>query len=451
MNNFQRISIVGNGLSAWMACAFMAKQLQHTGTKITLHIGVEAEAATDIQSPLPLIHDFFKAIDVSPDVWAGDIKFHPKLGSAYIFDDKPPFFHIWGQYGAPIGPIECHQVVVRYRQLKQYVDLNKLSIGSASVLAGRFKKPTQNSQSIFSTYDSSWSFETAAFLDFLKSLSMKCGVEISEEKIHKVGFDGGCYVLGESNTPHISDYLINTVPGLVVGDQGAESWFASLPFALKSQVKKNNALSPLVNKVKVLDDSSWLCEITHRNHAVLNIYQLVGQDSGEIYVQKKPRASLYLNFGPAMANMYSPIFTPIDLNLITLKLLLRYFPSPSDGVSVVNEFNKAMLSSLENLRDVTQLCLHELSSKNNQEFSKMALSKQAKYKANLFKSRGRYPLLENEFFKTEWQIWLLLGLGFKVDDVEPMVSFIDCDTIKEHIRKIEESIMKNLPLIPLVD
>lgn len=451
MNNFERISIVGNGLSAWMMCAFMAKQLQHTGTKITLHIGVGAEAAADIQSPLPLINDFFKAIDVSPDALTRGGKFHPKLGSAYLFDDKHPFFHIWGQYGAPIGPIEFHQVVMKYRQLKQSVDLNKLSIGSASVLAGRFQKPTHTTQSIFSTYESSWSFETEYFLDLLKTISMECGVEIREEKISKVGFDNGCYVLGESNIAHNSDYLINTVLGLMEEDQGTESWFMSLPFELKSQVKKNNALSALVNKVKVLDESSWLCEITHRNLAVLNVYQFAGHDSGDIYVHQKPRAPRYLNFGPAMANMYSPLFTPIDLNLIAIKLLLRYFPSPSDGFSVVNEFNKALRSSFENLRDVTQLCLGEFFSNSNQENSKIALSEQAEYKANLFKHRGRYPLLENEFFKTEWQIWLLLGLGFEFDDVEPMVCFVDCEAIKKHIIKVEESIMKNLSLIPLVD
>jgi hypothetical protein len=451
MNNFERISIVGNGLSAWMMCAFMAKQLKHTDTKITLHTGVVAEAAEDIQSPLPLINNFFKAIDVSPDALTGVAKFHPKLGTAYLFDDQHPFFHMWGQYGAPVGPIEFHQVVMRYKLLKQSVDLNKLSIGSASVLAGRFQKPAQNTQSIFSTYESSWSLGTEAFLALLKSISMTCGVEISEEKISKVVFEGGCYVLGESTIPHHTDYLINTVPGLIEGDQRAKSWFMSLPFELKSKVKKKNTLSALVNKVKVLDETSWLCEITHRDLSILNVYQFVDQDSGAIYVHEKPRTPRCLNFGPAMANMYSPVFTPIDLNLVALELLLRYFPSPSDGYSVVNEFNKTLVSSFENLRDITQLCLGELFSKNNPENSKIALSEQAAYKANLFKHRGRYPLLENEFFKAEWQIWLLLGLGFKVDNVEPMVSRVDNEVIKQHIFRVEESIMKNLSLIPLVD
>lgn len=451
MNNFERISILGSGLSAWMVCAFMAKQLQHTGAKITLHTGVMAEAATDIQSPLPLINDFFKAIDASPDALHGSSRCHPKLGTAYLFDDKHPFFHIWGQYGAPIGPIEFHQVVMKYGQLKQPVDLNKLSIGSASVLAGRFQKPTQNLQSIFSTYESSWSFETEAFLAMLKSISMSCGVEISEEKISKVVCGDKCYVLGESNIPHHSDYLINTVPRLIEGNPGTESWFAGLPFELKSQVKKNNALSALVNKVKVLDETSWLCEITHRNRAILNVYQFATQDSGDVYVHEMPRGPRCLNFGPAMANMYSPIFTPIDLNLIVLKLLLKYFPSPSDGESVVNEFNKTLKSSFENLRDVTQLCLGEIFPKNNQGYPKVTLSDQAEYKASLFKRRGRYPLLENEFFKTEWQIWLLLGLGFDVDDVEPMVSYVDDAVIKEHIIKVEKSVAKSLPSIPLAD
>lgn len=451
MNNFERIAIVGNGLSAWMMCAFMVKQLQYVNTKITIFTGVDAENTESLQSPLPLINEFFKAIDVSPEILLDNVKFHPKLGSAYIFDGKPPFFHIWGQYGTPIGPVEFHQVLLKYSQSNQSIDLNKLSIGSASVLAGRFEKPTQNPQSILSTYESSYSFETETFLALLKSVSIEGGVEICNEKISEVRFDNACYLVDKSNVTHQCDYLINTVPGLIANDEGVESWFGSLPFERKSQIKRNNLLSALVNKVKALDASSWLCETTHRNLAVLNMYQFAAQDPGNIYVHPNPRVSRYLNFGPALANIYSPLFSPIDLNLIVLKLLLRYFPSASDGPSVVNEFNRAVKSSFENLRDITQLCLRELLPNSNQDGSKMILSQRAEYKANLFKHCGIYPFFENEIFKKEWQIWLLLGLGFKVDDVGAMVSCLEEAAVREHIIKVEEAVMKRLPLIPLIN
>lgn len=451
MSNFNKIAIVGNGLSAWMMCAFMAKQLQHTDTKITLYVGVESESTQDLQSPLPLINEFFKAIEILPEALVDSARLHPKLGTAYLFDGQAPFIHVWGQYGAPIGAVEFHQIVMRSMQQNHPVDLNKLSIAAASVLAGRFQKPTQNFQSIFSTYESSWSFETEAFLQFLKTMSLRLGVEVSEEKISRIGCDDGEYVLGELNVPYKCDYLINTVPGLMLEEHGVESWFASMPFELKSQTKKNNALSALVNKVKAVDETSWVCEVSHRNLAVLNAYHFTDRDSGEVYVHKAPRASRCLNFGPAMANMHSPLFSTIDLNLIVLKLLLRYFPSPSDDCSVVGEFNKAFRGSLENLRDITQLSLNTLFAKSNLKNSAIPLTSSASYKASLFGCRGRYPVLENEFFKTEWQVWLFLGLGFKFDGTEPMVSFIDEKTIKEHIGKVEASVMKNLPLTPLVN
>ncbi len=452
MNNFKKISIVGNGLSAWMICVFVAKQLQHTDTKITLYTGVDAEHTADIQSPLPLIHDFFKAINVSPEVLGGSVGFHPKLGNAYLFDNEHPFFHVWGQYGASMGIIESHQVLMRYMQKNASVDLNKLSIGSASVLVGRFKKPAQNPNSIYSTYEFSWSFETEAFLQLLKSMSQNMGVEINKEKIIKLRVDEnrGC-IFGESNSPYGSDYLINTVPGLVEDEQAFESWFTSLPIRLKSQEKKPNSLSTLVNKIKLLDESSWLCEISHRNIAVRGIYQFLGQDSGNVYVHKKPRSPNYLNFGPAMANMYSPVFSAIDINLIAIKLLLRYFPSPTDTSSVVNEFNRAIQSAFENLRDISQLCLKELFERHNIRNPRIVLSDQAEYKRNLFKHRGRYPVFENEFYKTEWQIWLLLGLGFKCENVEPMTSFVNDQAIKEHIAKVENSVLKELQFAPLAD
>lgn len=451
MKNFEKLSIVGNGLSAWMMCAFMAKQLERTSTKITLHVGVTAERVADIQSPLPLFNDFLRAIDVSPAELIGAAGYNPKLGTAYLFDNKNPFFHVWGQYGAPIGPIEFHQILQRYKQLGQSVDINSLSIGAASVLAGRFQSPSADSLSIFSTYESSLSFETDIFLSLLKKIAIECGVEVNEENVSALGIGEHCYVRGESDVPHICDYLINTASGLIEEDGCVASWFMSLPFKLISTVNQRNALSTLVNKVTVFDSSSWLCEITHGNRAILSRYQLSNEDPGEVYVHQKPRACRYLNFGPAMANMYSPVFTAIDLDLIAFKILLQYFPSPVDSESVVNEFNRAVVLSFENLRDITQLCLSELFSKKNQNLYKVPLSDQAVYKANLFRARGRYPIFENEFFKRDWQIWLLLGLGFEFDGVEPMTSSVSHELIREHIAKIENSVMKTLPLIPLVD
>lgn len=452
MNNFEEVSIVGSGLSAWMMCAFMAKQLQYTDTKITIYTGVEPESIADIQSPLPLINEFFKAINVSPEALSEAVEFHPKLGNAYLFDSGNPFFHVWGQYGAPMDVIEFHQVVMRCLQLGHSVDLNKLSISSASVLAGKYQKPVQKSNSIFSTYESSWSFKTETFLQLLKSISKQLGVEVSEEKVVRLAVDEvGGYVFGESDAVHKSDYLINTVPGLMGESQQTESWFKSLPIRLESQARKKNSLSRLVNKVKVLGESSWLCEVSHRNLAVWNIYQFVGQDAGDVYVHEKPRLPKCLNFGSAMANIYSPLFSPMDLDLIALKLLMRYFPSPSDGEAVAGEFNKALRGAFENLRDITQLCLKALFEKSNLKSPLMALSSQAEYKMDLFKRRGRYPVLENEFFKTEWQIWLLLGFGVSFESVEPMTSFVDYRAIKEHILKVENSVLRELQAIPSID
>ncbi len=446
--NFEKIAIVGNGLSAWMITALMAKQLRHTKTKITLHVGVEAEITTELQSPLPLFESFLRAIEISPDLLTEKANFHPKLGTAFLFNDKPPFFHVWGQYGAPIGPIEFHQVLMRFGLMGETADLNKLSLGAASILAGKFQKPTPNSQSIYSTYESSWSFETAVFVNVLKSISSAMGVEVNGERVSKVEVGDACVVWDESDRPHEYSYLINTIPDLIGGSHAYESWFPGLPFTLRTQSKTKNTLSPLVNKVKVIDSATWLCEITHRNLAVLNVYQFEKQDMGSNYVHKSPRSPKCLNFGPAMANLCSPLFSAIDLNSIASTLLLRYFPAPTDGTAVVGEFNAVLRSAFENLRDLTQLCVNQLFLRECHEEAKIPLSPQAEYKSNLFKARGRYPFLESEFFKTEWQVWLLLGLGFEYGGVEPMVSFIKDDAIREHISKVENSVMRSLSAMP---
>jgi hypothetical protein len=46
---------------------------------------------------------------------------------------------------------------------------------------------------------------------------------------------------------------------------------------------------------------------------------------------------------------------------------------------------------------------------------------------------------------------LLLGLGFKCENVEPLASFINDQAIKEHIAKVENSVLKALQCAPLAD
>lgn len=444
MNNFERISILGNGISAWMLCAFMAVQLRHTKTQITIHVGMDSESTAEIQSPLPLIHDFLEAIGVASEKFEREVGACAKLGSVYYFNEANPFVHVWGEFGAPKGVIESHQIVMRYLQLNGVLDFNKLSIGSASALSNRFRKPVKDPNSIYSTYESSWSFETERFVRLLKSICVQLGVAINEEKVSGIR---GTEIAFDAGDAYQSDYLINTVPELAQEKLLIENWVSEMPYKLSQQVKHSGAEHSLVNKIKANDKNTWVREITERKSTLVQEYHLSDSGAG-VYVHSKPRALTSLDFGPAMANLCSPLFTSIDINLIAIKLLSRYFPAPSDTASVINEYNQTLFNAMENLRDISQLGLHFVFKRNNQENVDINISAAAKHKINLFERRGRYPVLDNEFFKPQWQVWLLLGLGFKPDAVEPTVAFVEENIIKEHINQIEKSVARELPFVP---
>lgn len=450
MNNFNQISVVGDGLSAWMAAAFMAKQLQHTGVQVTIHIGVGPEDVADIQSPLPHLHPFLSSIGVSLEKFVQETAADIKLGNAYFFEKENPFFHVWGEYAAPKGVVEAHQLLMRFFQLNGSVDINKLSIGSAFAVTGRFKMPVKEKGSIYATYENSWSFKTKSFLTLLKSVCEKLGVKIENNRPIKIeARDDSISVIDSDGAEYKTDYLINTLPDLIVDKQSVISLHESLPFQLK-QTRKG-VVNPwvMINKLQATQDG-WLQEVSCKNDTELKEFHLSDKDSGQVYVNLQPRDKKILNFGPAMASLQSPLIASIDLNLIALKLLMRYFPSAAEDQSVSQEFNNTMVNAIENLRDITQLCLKLLLEKKDTAQSFIKLSSMAQYKINLFNRRGRYPVLDNEYYKPQWQVWLLIGLGFRPENLEPVTLALSAEKVKAHMAQIEKSVLNELSSVPLV-
>lgn len=450
MSGFNQISIVGNGLSAWMITAFMAKQLQRTQTQITIHTGVDPEDVADIQSPLPHINQFLYAMGVSLEEFVRETAADIKLGNAYFFEKENPFFHVWGEYAAPKGVVEAHQLLMRFFQLNGSVDINKLSIGSAFAVTGRFKKPVKEKGSIYATYENSWSFKTKSFLALLKSVCEKLGVQIKNNRPIKIeARNDSVFVTDSDGEEYKTDYLINTLPDLIVDRQSMISLHESLPFQLR-QIRKG-AVNPwtMINKLQATQNG-WLQEVSYKDDTELMEFHLSDKDSGQAYVNLQSRDKKILNFGPAMASLQSPLIASIDLNLIALKLLMRYFPSAAEDQSVSQEFNNTMVNAVENLRDITQLCLMLLFEKNNTAQPIIKLSSMAQYKINLFNRRGRYAVLDNEYYKPQWQVWLLIGLGFRPDNLEPVTLSLDATTVKNHIEQVEKSVLKALSSVPLV-
>ena len=450
MNNFNQISIVGNGLSAWMIAAFMAKQLQHTQTQITVHAGVDPEHTADIQSPLPHINQFLSAIGVPLEKFIHETAADIKLGNAYFFEKENPFFHVWGEYGAPRGVIESHQLLMRFFQLKGSADINRLSIGSAFAVTGRFKMPVKEKGSIYATFENSWSFKTKPFLGLLKSVCEKLGVQIKNNRPQRIeARDDVVFVMGSDGVEYKADYCINTVLELVPDKGSLISLHESLPFTL-TQIRKSVA-NPwvMINKVQAVQNG-WVQEVSHKGDVELKEYMLSNSDSGHAYINTRLREKKILNLGPAMASIPSPLIAAIDLNLVALKLLMRYFPSTTEDQSVSREFNNTMVNALGNLRDITQLCLKLLFDKDEIAQPVIKLSPMAEYKINLFNRRGRYPVLDNEYYKSQWQVWLLIGLGFRPENLEPVTLALSAEKVKEHKAQIEKSVLNELSTVPLV-
>src|SRR5690606_24391235 len=150
------------------------------------------------------------------------------------------------------------QLLMRFFQLGNSVDINKLSIGSAFAVTGRFKMPVKTKGSIYATYENSWSFKTKSFLKLLKSVFEHLGVQIKNNRVLKIDNEqDSVFVVEADGLKHETNYVINTVSDLVVDKQTLVSLHESLPFQL-TQTRKGE-VNPwgMINKVRTESDG-WI-------------------------------------------------------------------------------------------------------------------------------------------------------------------------------------------------
>lgn len=79
------ICVVGNDLSAWMACAFFINQRPSPTVEVRIYTGVVLESEKKVQSTLPEFKDFAEMLRLSPSNFLDKAACQIKLGKLYRF------------------------------------------------------------------------------------------------------------------------------------------------------------------------------------------------------------------------------------------------------------------------------------------------------------------------------------------------------------------------------
>lgn len=461
------IGIIGNDMAAWMAAAFFAVQPASHRPSISIFTGVSSAGDSLIQNPMPDFSGFLSLIGVSDQQFISACAATPTLGTCYHnFPHYEPtlgpdncFYHSWGEYGSPLGAIEFHQLNIRAMHESMAYDLNDLSVAALAAQKNRFMPPSQDPRSIRATYETSYSFQTKNYIQLLQQICRSLAVQEDSRPVEKLLNHSEGYVIEFASGEHAgADFLVNTCPVLRHQITPYNSWQEFIPFTQVTRKNTAQAQQRLVSDVG-FDHNLW--RITRYATALqeTTCYGLpdesVGEESADLFsgCVANPRAHQLLHLGRALINLHSPLVCEVDLIWVALRILQQFYPACPDGPSVVSEYNQRLIAAYENLRDLSQAVFIQTERKfpgTLTVINHCKISSPLQHKLDLFAHRGKLPAYENEVYKRQWQLWLLLGLGVVPSNVESITFHLSQAEMRNVFDRIKAAVTAEVETWPSV-
>jgi len=146
--------------------------------------------------------------------------------------------------------------------------------------------------------------------------------------------------------------------------------------------------------------------------------------------------------------------TSIHLIQTAILRLLSLFPSDRFSQVDIDEYNRQTEAEYEFVRDFI-IAHYKITNRTDSEFWKycknMEIPQSLNDRIELFKSSGRFFQTNNELFKEESWVQVLLGQGLKINP-DPMTNLIPDEDLVSFLKNVEDVILENAKFfIPHVD
>lgn len=448
------IVVLGNDLEAWMAATVLAAQHYSRRPEIRIMTAVEGVANTAIQSPLPSFTQFHERVGIGIDILARSCQAVPRLGTRYHLPERE-FVHIWGEYGANRGAVEFSQLFTRAVHANKEVDLNQLSIAAQAIIHNKYAHPVSDPTSILSTFTSSISFSTADYINVLKAQASSLGVLVDERSVESLVVGDEAVVVQLDDGELVTEYAINTSPLLQISVAEYESWGNYLPYVCTRQSTANKSKAGLAADINLSLPAGWekTTSVKSTVETIRYEFDLTLEADHEGYSRRclNPRSDRLLLVGKAAIKLASPLVSEADLAWVSLRTMLKYFPSAARSSAVSREYNKIVYQTFKNIRDNTQLLFDVASQQVDSAWNQVdniSRSDEVLHKKALFGYRGKIPFYEYELIKPDWQVWLLLGLGLLPKRIDPIAISMSMDEAVRVIDSVKAAVDRGIKTLP---
>lgn len=480
----KNILIVGGGTAGWMAAALLSK-LTMGAYNIALIESDEIGVIGVGEATIPAIKIFNNFLEIDEAEMMRKTNATFKLGIEFVNwrDLGHSYVHGFGKIGQDLLWLRTHQFWLKAAQEGRAGSFDNFSIATMAARQNKFDQGANAPNSPIGDIDYAYQFDAILYGKYLRSLCEERGVRRIEGKITEVKLrplDGFIDKVIMQNGNEISADLFIDCSGqhalLIGGALGEEfeDWSNWLLCDRAIAVPCENAeiLTPYTRSTAREAGWQWRIPLLHRignGHVyssqfmsddaandilIKNLDGKILADPRKIKFKPGKRAKTFVKNCVAIG-LSSGFLEPLEstsIHLIQTGLLrlLALFPAVGFNQTDIDEYNNQTEREYRDIRNFI-IAHYKVTNREDTPFwaycKNMDIPEHLNARLELFKSSARFFKRDEELFREESWIQVLLGQGLEMN-ADPMVNLIPKDQRDAFLHDIEEVIADCVKAMP---
>ena len=474
-HRIRSVAVAGGGIVGLSAALAFARALPWARVEL-VDLGADPAALADrLPGTLPQIRDFHRLLGIEEPELVRQAETTHRIATRFESwsADGAPWLHGLGYHGIQIGPSPFHHQWARARREAQALPFHAYAPVAALALANKFVHPPEDQGSLLSSFDYALRLDPAAYRRLLGQHALRARVSTRRGSLAGVERRGdggvGALLLADGGRIEADLFLDCAGPGaplLSAVDESFEDWGEFLPCDRLLLGESHARLPTPVDEAAATPTGwRWAAPLPSRTvEGAAFASALSDEDEvreslapGDAFGsaetirlrpgrRPRPWTRNVIAFGDAAVAVDAMENANLHLAQSAIGRALSLLPGRDCHPLVLEEYNRRTGYETERVLDF--IALHYLASRRRdgpfwEAMPARARPQGLRHTLEQFEGRGRFPTCEEESFRKESWIAVMLGMGIEPRRIDPTAYRVD---LAESLDAMERIVRANAAL-----